>query len=216
MNTEPVRHQMVTQQIRTWDVSDAGILRTFDDLPRDEFVPTEFADVAYADTEIPLPHGQCMLRPSLVGKILQALNLQLNEDVLEIGTGTGYLTACIARLAASVTSIDIFEDFITTAGKKLQDAGVENVVLECMDVMSELPEGQFDVIVMTSAVPELNQAYAELLKPGGRLFVIAGPAPVRTAMLVTRTANGEFDVDELFETDIPELINLEKETIFSF
>ncbi len=216
MNTEPTRHQMVAQQIRTWDVSDANILQTFDDVPRDQFVPTEFAEVAYADTEIPLPHGQCMLRPSIVGKILQALDLQPNQDVLEIGTGTGYLTACIARLAGSVTSIDIFEDFIESAGKNLQDAGVENVVLECMDVMSELPEGPFDVIIMTSAVPEFHQAYGELLKPGGRLFVIAGNVPARTAMLVTRTEGGEFEIDELFETDVPELINVKQETIFSF
>lgn len=216
MNTEPIRHQMVMQQIRTWDVFDANILRTFDDLPREQFVPAEFVDVAYADTEIPLPHGQCMLRPSIVGKILQALVLQSHESVLEIGTGSGYLTACIARLAGSVTSIDIFEDFINSAGRKLLDAGVVNVTLECMDGMAELPDGEFDAIVMTSAVPELIQAYAEPLKPGGRLFVVAGPAPVRTAMLVTRAADGQFEVDELFETDIPELINLEQETIFSF
>lgn len=216
MNTEPIRHQMVTQQIRTWDVFDANILRTFDEVPRDQFVPAAFADAAYADTEIPLPHGQCMLRPSIVGKLLQAVDLQSHESVLEIGTGTGYLTACIARLAGSVTSIDIFEDFIANAGKKLQDAGVENVELGCMDAMSELPDGEYDVIVMTSAVPELKQAFADPLKPGGRLFVVAGPAPVRTAMLVTRAADGEFAVDALFETDIPELINLEEETIFSF
>ena len=89
MNTDPTRHQMVAQQIRTWDVSDANILQTFDVVPRDQFVPSEFSDVAYADTEIPLPHGQCMLRPSIVGKILQSLDLQPNQEVLEIGTGTG-------------------------------------------------------------------------------------------------------------------------------
>lgn len=216
MSTDPTRHQMVAQQIRTWDVSDANILQTFDVVPRDQFVPSEFIDVAYADTEIPLPHGQCMLRPSIVGKILQSLDLQPNQEVLEIGTGTGYLTACIARLAGSVTSIDIFKDFIATAGKNLQDAGVENVALECMDAMSELPEGPFDAIVMTSAVPEFHQGYGELLKPGGRLFIIAGHEPARTAMLVKRVENGDFEVDELFETDIPELINVKQETIFSF
>ena len=216
MNIEPVRQQMVAQQIRTWDVYDANILEIMSTIPRDRFVPPALANVAYADTEIPLAHGQCMLRPSFVGKILQALELQPDEQVLEIGTGTGYLTACLAKLSSSVTSIDLFDDFLLAAEKNLHRIGVESVELDCMDVMQALPDGHYDVITLTSAVPHFHQAYGELLKPGGRLFVIVGKAPVQQALLVTRTEDGDFERDELFETHVPELVNLDREAVFSF
>tara|TARA_B110000116_G_scaffold227695_1_gene208746 strand:+ start:473 stop:1123 length:651 start_codon:yes stop_codon:yes gene_type:complete len=216
MSSELARQQMVEQQIRTWDVFDADILSTFKAVPRDRFVPKDCADVAYADTEIPLAHGQCMLRPSIVGRLLQALAPQATDDVLEIGTGTGYLTACLANLAHSVTSIDIHDDFIATATKNLSDAGVDNVSMECMDVMSELPDGMFDVIAMTCAVPEYHDAYTDLLKPGGRLFLIAGDHPVKSALLVSKDEDGNIEMAELFETDAPEMVNSETEKVFLF
>jgi len=215
MTTETVRQQMVDQQIRTWDVFDASVLATFGAIARERFVPENCVDVAYADTEIPLGHGQCMLRPSIVGKILQAIDLKSDDAVLEIGTGTGYLTACLARMAGSVTSIDVFDDFIAQAASNLQDAGVENANLECMDAMSELPEGPFDAIVITSSVPQFHKAYAELLNPGGRLFVIVGEPPVMTAVLVTRTSDGD-EYQELFETNVPQLVNAATAAEFSF
>jgi protein-L-isoaspartate(D-aspartate) O-methyltransferase len=216
MKTEIARQQMVSQQIRTWDVFEPNVLAAFNDIAREKFVPEDCVDVAYADTEIPLSHGQCMLRPSIVGRILQAIDLQSEDAVLEVGTGTGYLTACLAHLAASVTSIDIFEDFIAGAERNLQDAEVENVSLECMDGMSELPDGSFDVIIITSSVPQLDGAYVELLKPGGRLFIIVGESPAKTAMLVMRNPDDSYEYSELFETDVPQLINVELAAKFSF
>lgn len=216
MDTELARQQMIAQQIRTCEVVNADVLNVIRDIPRDEYVPAKCVDVAYADTEIPLAHGQCMLRPSTVGKILQALDLKRNDEVLEIGTGTGYLTTCLAKLAGFVTSVDIFEDFVTSANEKLSASGIENVAIERMDVMSELPEGPFDVITITSAVPEFREAYGELLKPGGRLLLFIGESPVVTAVLATRTDNEEFEIEELFETDIPELVNLPEESTFFF
>jgi len=216
MSYELARQQMVDQQIRTWDVFDADILSTFNAVPRDQFVPKDCAHVAYADTEIPLPHGQCMLRPSTVGRLLQALAPQRTDDVLEVGTGSGYLTACLAKLAHSVTSIDIYADFIATAAENLSNEGIENVALECMDSMSELPDGMFDVIAITCSVPEYHDAYSELLKPGGRLFLIAGDHPVKSALLVSKDGDGNIEMSELFETDAPEMVNCEAETVFSF
>ncbi len=216
MSSDIARQQMVEQQIRTWDVFDADILSTFKAVPRDRFVPDDCVHVAYADTEIPLAHGQCMLRPSIVGRLLQAVAPQATDDVLEIGTGTGYLTACLAHQAKSVTSIDIHADFIASATKNLSDTDVHNVALECMDVMAELPDGLYDVIAITCAVPEYHDAYADLLKPGGRLFLFAGEHPVITALLVTKNEAGNLEMTDLFETDVPEMINCEPEAVFSF
>ncbi len=157
-----------------------------------------------------------MLRPSIVGRLLQAVAPQATDDVLEIGTGTGYLTACLAHLAKSVTSIDIHADFIASATKNLSDTDVHNVALECMDVMAELPDGLYDVIAITCAVPEYHDAYADLLKPGGRLFLFAGEHPVITALLVTKNEAGNLEMTDLFETDVPEMINCESEAVFSF
>ena len=137
MNTDFVRRQMVEQQIRTWDVFDADVLAVFGSVPRDQFVPDSCANAAYADDEIPLPHQQCMLRPSIVGKILQAADICPGDKVLEIGTGTGYLTACLARNAGSVSSIDIFDDFVTQATRSLAALEIENASVQCMDATKE-------------------------------------------------------------------------------
>ena len=206
MNTETARRQMVEQQIRTWDVFDADVLEAFQDIPKDRFVPEQCADVAYADTEIPLPHDQCMLRPNIVGRILQSVDIKPADDVLEIGTGTGYLTACLSTLASTVLSIDIFPEFVETAKARLDDLGVDNARLECMDAMRELPDGQFDVVVVTGSVPELDDRFVALLRPGGRLFVVIGESPLMRATLITRGEDDAFDEETLFETDVPRLI----------
>ncbi len=216
MNTESARRQMVEQQIRTWDVFDADVLNTIGDVSRDQFVPPEWRGCAYADTEVALPRGQCMLRPSIVGRLLQALDLQTDDEVLEIGTGTGYLTTCLAKTAKSVTSIDIHDDFIVEARKKLADAGVNNVTLECMDAMAGLPEGEFDAIAVTAAVGEMDDRFVGALKPGGRLFIVTGESPVMTARLITRGTDDEIASQDLFATDIPELITGNKPAVFSF
>ncbi len=216
MNTDIARRQMIEQQIRTWDVFDATALNAFESIPRDLFVPANCRNAAYADTEIPLPHKQCMLRPSIVGRMMQALDIQPNDDVLEIGTGTGYLTACLAQIASHVTSIDIFEDFVAGAEKTLAEIGVDNASVQCMDALAELPVGPFDVIAVTGSVAELCPQFFSALKPGGRIFVVVGESPVKTARLIRRGSGDEIESTDLFETDIPALLTDRKPVRFSF
>ncbi len=169
MTTDSVRRQMIEQQIRTWDVFDANVLNAFDSVPRDHFVPADCRKAAYADTEIPLPHGQCMLRPSIIGRMLQALEIQASDNVLDIGTGTGYLAACLAQLAGNVTSIDIFDDFVARLKRISLTPKSTTVSVKCMDAMQELPDGQFDAIAVTGSVSKIDPRFIAALKPGGRL-----------------------------------------------
>lgn len=213
MNPELARRQMVQQQVRTWDVFDEQVLEVLDSIARERFVPAGFATVAYADTEIPLGHGQVMLRPVIEGRILQALGLKDGDEVLEIGTGSGYLTACLARLCTSVTSVDIHEDFIARASEALD--GMANVTVECMDALSQLPDGKFDAIAVTGSIPHIDNRFFNALKPGGRLFLVVGESPQMDACLLVRGSEG-MQQTVLFETDIPALENVTKETHFSF
>jgi protein-L-isoaspartate(D-aspartate) O-methyltransferase len=215
MNTDFARRQMVAQQVRPWDVFNQDVLQVLGSIAREQFVPHSCVDVAYADTEIPLAYGQVMLRPLIEGRLLQALDLRTGDQVLEIGTGTGYLTACLARLSGSVSSIDIHEDFIAAAGKNLEAAEIRNVSLECMDAMAELPRGEFDAIAVTGSVPRLDERFVRALKPGGRLFLVVGESPLMSALLMLR-ADDELQQSSLFETDIPALENIAREPVFSF
>jgi protein-L-isoaspartate(D-aspartate) O-methyltransferase len=214
MNTEFARQQMIAQQVRTWDVADAEVLRILAALSREQFVPAMYADLAFADTEIPLGHRQVMLCPTLEGRILQSLALTPGDNVLEIGTGSGFLTACLARLTASVTSVDIFADFVAKAEKNLAKAGIDNAHLHCMDAFAGLPAGDYDVILVAGSSPTLHEPFISSLKPGGRLFAVVGQSPVKHALLVTRGA--ETSVLDLFETDIPELVNARQPARFLF
>ena len=215
MNRNLARRQMVAQQVRAWDVFDQEVLKVLGGVAREQFVPAGYADVAYADTELPLPHGQVMLRPIIEGRLLQALELNGGSLVLEIGTGTGYLTACLARMSGSVTSIDIREDFIAAATRNLESADVDNASLQCMDAMTELPDGAFDAIAVTGSVPRIDERFIDALSPGGRLFLVAGESPVMSALLITRDGDN-WQQNSLFETDIPALENTAEESVFSF
>ena len=216
MDSDSARQQMVDQQVRTWDVFDADVLEAMSGIARERYVPDAFRHCAYADAEIPLPHGQCMLRPSLAGRILQAVDVRAGDRVLEIGTGTGYLTSCIARIAGSVVSIDLYDDFIRGARSVLEPDGINNATLHCMDATAELPDGDFDVIIVTASMPAVDPRFVEALKPGGRLFVVVGDSPAMIAMLVERTEGGEITTNELFETDIPALVAPSRPPEFSF
>lgn len=207
---------MVQQQVRSWDVSDTDVLRVISELQRDRFVPPGYDALAYADTEIPLPHGQAMMTPSVEGRLLQALELRPEHNVLEIGTGSGYLTACLASLAAAVTSVDIFSDLIGMAKANLADAGIGNLELICMDAASDLPKGQFDAVAVTGSLPIFDPRFVAALKPGGRLFVIVGESPVMDARIITHTGKNEWTTKSLFETDVRPLINAPRPPDFSF
>jgi protein-L-isoaspartate(D-aspartate) O-methyltransferase len=216
MNTDFARQQMVNQQVRAWDVLDAGILDVLKNVPREQFVPAGFESLAFADTEIPIGHGQSMMTPTIEGRVLQALGLKPEEVVLEVGTGTGFLAACIARLAASVTSIDIYDDFLEKATANLEDTGIDNVELLQMDATQELPEGQFDAIAVTGSIQTFDPRLVMALKPEGRLFVVVGDAPVMEARLVQRTGDNEWQAKVWFETDLAPLVNGALPPQFSF
>ena len=216
MDTDFARQQMVEQQVRAWDVLDPHVLQVLMEIPREQFVPTGYESLAFADTEIPIGHGQSMMTPTLEGRVLQALKPAAGESVLEVGTGTGFVTACLAKLAGPVTSIDIYEDFLDTARANIQDSGLGDVELLHMDAMEALPEGTFDVIAVTGSIETFDPRLVEALVPGGRLFVVVGAGPAMDARLVTRTGDNEWGSESLFETTLAPLVNGVEPPQFSF
>jgi protein-L-isoaspartate(D-aspartate) O-methyltransferase len=210
MNFEVARTQMLSQQLRAWEVLDVRVLRAFAETPREDFVPRDYRDLAFADTEIPLGHGQSMLAPKVEGRILQALQVEPIDDVLVIGTGSGYLTACLARLAKRVTAVDIFPDFATNAAPKLAACGIHNVELKTADALTLPYRAQFDAIAVTASVTTLDDNFVAMLRPQGRLFIVVGREPAMEAQLVTLQPNGTTTITGLFETVLPPLINAER------
>ncbi len=210
------REQMVEQQVRAWDVLDGRVLDILRKVPREAFVPNEFRDLAYADTAIPLAHGVTMMTPMQVGRLLQALSITPNDQVLEVGTGSGFLCACLAGMAAKVHSIDIHEDFTAQASRRLEEQGVRNVRLETRDANTLDEQSVYDVIAVTGSLPKYTGNFEKALKIGGRLFVVVGPGPVMEAMLVTRLSSDKWVREVLFETSLPPLANSPKPEGFRF
>lgn len=217
MDTQFARNQMVQQQVRAWDVLDPRVLEILESLPREQFVPPAYRKLAFADTSIPLPHDQVMMAPKVEGRLLQALNPQPHESALEIGTGSGFVTACLAKMAGEVLSVDLYPDFTDTAGKTLRGLGIRNARLETRDaVQLDWLSQRFDVIAVTGSLPEYDPRYAERLTLGGRLFVIVGQAPVMEALLITRVAETAWSRESLFETALPALIGVTAPRHFVF
>lgn len=216
MDTDFARQQMVEQQVRAWDVLDPDVLGVLADVRREQFVPTRFQGLAFADTEIPIGHGQAMMTPTIEGRVLQALKPGADDKVLEVGTGTGFLAACLARLAAHVTSIDIYPDFLESANANLKTAGAGNVTLLQMDATESLPEGEFDAIAVTGSIESFDPRFVEALAPGGRLFVVVGDGPAKDALLVTRTGATDWHSESLFETNLAPLVNAAHSPRFEF
>jgi len=207
MNTDIARLKMIEQQVRAWDVFDPEVLEVLSKVPREQFVPFGYEALAFADTEIPIGHGQSMMTPTVEGRVLQALELNGTERVLEIGSGNGFLTACMCRLAEHVTSLDIYEDLKKRASENLADAGVENVELFNMDATQELPDGKFDVIVVTGSIQRFDPRLVDALDDEGRLFVVVGDAPVMDARIVRKTGKNAWVSESLFETMLTPLVN---------
>lgn len=207
MNFDVARTQMLGQQLRAWSVLNERVLNTFRDTPRESFVPAEVRDLAFADTEFPLGHGQSMLAPKVEGRILQALAIEPIDDVLVVGTGSGYLTACIAGLARRVVSVDIFPDFVAGAEAKLADHDIRNVELGVADALTLSYPERFDAIAVTGSVPAQSEHFLRMLRPQGRLFIVVGQAPAMEARLVTRQPSGALTSESLFETVLTPLIN---------
>lgn len=216
MNIDYARLQMVNQQVRGWNVYDEDVLEMLRALPREDFVPAGYASLAFADTAIPLGHGESMMTPTLEGRLLQALGLDGSERVLEIGTGSGFVTACLAKLAARVTSIDIYADFIERAADKLGEAGIDNVELLHMDATQILPDGKFDAIAVTGSIQTFDPRFVEALGDHGRLFVVVGDAPAMEAKLIERKSEHDWQTVSLFETDLRPLVHGAKPVEFSF
>jgi len=217
MNMAQARYNMIEQQIRPWDVLDHRVLGLIADLPRDEFVPKTYLGLAYADINIPLDHGQVMMAPKVEARLVQALNIQGSDTILEIGCGSGYVTALLARSGKQVHSVDIYPDFVEGAGRKLASHGIDNVTLETGDAANGWNDHDpYNVIAVTGSMPILPDALRRALKLGGRLFVITGNTPVMAARLITRTAEQEWIEKTLFETVLPPLVNAPQLRRFSF
>lgn len=193
------RELMVEQQIRPWDVLDLRVLDVLARLPREAFVAEQHRALAYADMELPVGHGQKMMKPVIEGRMLQALDLQPGDEVLEIGTGSGFISACLGDLAREVLSLEIQPELAQTARARLDDAKLgSNIRIEVADALHWQTQRQFDAICVTGAVETVPTQFLNWLRPGGRLFVIHGTSPVMEALLVK--ADGS--IQSLFETDI--------------
>jgi protein-L-isoaspartate(D-aspartate) O-methyltransferase len=217
MNIEQARFNMIEQQIRTWEVLDPAVLDLLFEVKRELFVPPEHRALAFADLEIPIGHGEAMMQPKVEARILQELAVQPHENVYEVGTGSGYLTALIARRARHVTSAEIHPDLQARAAANLRAAGAANVTLLAGDsARAPLAESAFDVIVLAGSTPILPQAFLDRLSPGGRVFAVVGDEPVMKAVLVRHPIAGAFQHTELFETMLKPLVNAAQPPRFRF
>jgi protein-L-isoaspartate(D-aspartate) O-methyltransferase len=217
MNFERARFNMVEQQVKPWEVIDERILAQFEAIQREDFVPVRYRKLAFADLSIPLPHGEVMMRPKVEGRMLQALALGEDDTALEIGTGSGYITACLAALCKHVISVEYHEDLHDDAVARLAEKEIRNVELFEGDVMSGWqPEQAHDVVVVTGSVPDIPEAFKGWVNPGGRLFVITGDAPAMEARILTRLGVSDWAEESLFETVLPRLIKSEPPPAFEF
>ena len=207
MDTLAARQQMVDQQIRAWEVLDPRVLSALSAVPREAFVPPEYRELAFADAPIPIGFGQSMLAPKVQGRILQALGVGARDTVLEIGTGSGYLSACFALLGAATHSIDIHAGLAAMAQANLRAAPDARVQVEVRDAFDAAPLSQYDVIAVTGSLPVYDPRFEQSLRVGGRLFAVVGTAPVMDAVLVRRVDGDEWIRESLFETVIDPLIN---------
>ena len=201
---QQARHAMVEQQVRPWDVLDPRVLDTLMRVQREDFVPPRHRKLAFADLPLPLEHGETMMKPLLEGRMLQSLSIEPADEVLEIGTGSGFVTACLAQLAREVVSIDRHADFVDRARQRLGAEGAVNVSFETADAFAWQPGRLFDAIAVTGAVATDPEYFGQWLKPGGRLFVVRGLSPVQEALRITRRDDALLR-ESLFETDLPYL-----------
>ncbi|GJL71950.1 MAG: protein-L-isoaspartate O-methyltransferase [Nitrosomonas sp.] len=217
MNLEQTRFNMVEQQIRTWEVLDADVLELLYKIRREEFVPEAYRSMAFVDMEIPLGHGQFMLEPKMEARMLQELHVKKTDKILEVGSGSGYMTALLAEMGGHVYSVEIEPELKTMAEKNLLAHDINNVTIELGDAARGWSKNEpYDVIVLTASTPVLPEAFQKSLQPGGRMIVIVGEEPVMEALLVTCEKSGVYNSVKLFETCIPPLINAQQPERFVF
>ena len=216
-NIETAHFNMVEQQVRPSDVSDPRILTTLSQIKRDDFLDDELQGLAYADTCLPIGYGQVMLSPVIEGRLLQALNVQADEEVLELGTGSGYFTALLACLAKHITSVEIIPELSEQAAENLSKIGIENVDLLIGDASRGWSlADRVDVIVATAAFAIVTDDYLQSLAIGGRMLVVVGDADIMNVQVIRRVTEWEWQTDAVFETSIPLMINAESKPVFEF
>lgn len=215
LDFERARFNMIEQQVRPWEVLDQRVLGVLRDVRREDFVPSRYRRLAFADVELPIGHGEAMMKPIVEGRLLQALAVESTDAVLEVGTGSGFITACLARLGCQVVSVEWHADLAESARQRLAASGYANVEIAVGDaVRAWQPGRRFDVIAVTGAVYEIPAHFRDWLSVGGRLFVVRGASPVQEAVLVTRVGEDRFIEDSLFETDLKYLIHAEPPRAF--
>lgn len=221
MNIEQARFNMIEQQIRTWNVLDQDVLALLSIAKRENFVPLAYKSLAFVDMEIPLPCGENMLTPKLEARFLQEIRLKHHENVLEIGTGSGYMAALLSLKGRFVTSVEIEPMIKELAEKNLKRNGIDNVRVELGDgAQGWSGSGQhsapYDVIVISGSLPVLPDAFLQQIKIGGRIAAIVGDAPVMSGQIITRRSEASYDTVKLFETEIKPLRNALRPSRFKF
>jgi protein-L-isoaspartate(D-aspartate) O-methyltransferase len=217
MNLEQARFNMIEQQIRPWEVLDPGVLSLLAVIKREDFVPPAYRALAFTDTEIPLPEGQCMLAPRVEARMLQELQLQRHESVLEIGAGSGFMAALLAHRARQVLSLEILPTLARMAQDNLRGAAVMNATVRCADGSAAVTgDGPFDAIMLSGSVAAVPKTLLEQLKIGGRLIAIVGDEPVMQVRLYRRADDTSWSQSDLFETVAPRLRGFPEPERFSF
>lgn len=217
MNFEETRSIMVVQQIRPWYVLDDSVLDMLYKIKREDFVPSENRSLAFVDMEIPLGYGQIMLAPKVEARILQELKITKNDKILEVGSGSGYMTALLAEKGNHVYSVEILPELKSLAEKNLKGYNIQNVTLEQGDAAQGWTKhAPYDVIALTGSIPVLPEVFKQSLNIGGRLFAIVGEDPAMQALLITRTGLTEFTTRNLFETSVTPLMNAQQPEKFLF
>jgi protein-L-isoaspartate(D-aspartate) O-methyltransferase len=204
-NAETAKFNMIEQQIRPWEVLDNQVLSTLSLVNREDFVRDAYKGLAYADCQIPLGNGVSMLPPTIEGRMLQALLINADDEVLEVGSGCGYVTACLAHLAHRVSSFDSSADIIDFAKTNVANCGCDNVDFGQRGLVEIDATDAYDVIAVTGSLPAVPENLKLALKTGGRMFVVVGCSPVMQALLITRIGASEWTTQSLFETDLPRL-----------
>jgi protein-L-isoaspartate(D-aspartate) O-methyltransferase len=209
-NIDIARQNMVENQVRPWEVLDARVLDVLKAVRREDFVPAKYRSLAFADMALPIGGGQSMMKPTVEGRLLQALALDGDDRVLEIGTGSGFVTACLARLAAAVTSVEIDAALAESARARIAASGAQNVRIDVADAVRDFrPNERFDAVAVTGAVNALPDRFRDWVTPGGRLFAIVGESPAMQAILYTRIDDTHWNEESLFETDLAYLTHAE-------
>ena len=217
MNIEQARFNMVEQQIRPWNVLDADVLSLLSVVKREDFVPVAYKAMAFTDMEIPLGHGQCMLAPRVEARLLQDIAAKKHEKVLEIGAGSGYMTALLAHRAQHVVALEINPELAAMARTNLAKAGIHNAEVQLLDGSQGAPaEAPFDAIVLNGSVAEVPPALLAQLKVGGRLIAVVGNEPMMYTTLITRTSETDFKASQIWDTVIPRLLNFTEPSQFKF